>query len=216
MPSVSVVIPAFNAERYLGEALESICSQTLPGVEVILVDDGSTDATLRVAEGFSRRLNLVTLHQRNAGPAAARNAGIRQALGRYCAFLDADDIMLPQRLAEQASLLDANPGLGLIHSDLMTFDERGVIHQTRTAFSDPRGGEVLDHLLLDNFITTSTVMAPRDRLIEAGLFGEGRHVSEDFELWLRMAARWKVGYIDHPLVMYRYTGGSLSSDNPRS
>src|SRR5437879_10784631 len=87
MTAVSVVIPAFNAERYIGEALGSIRDQTLPDVEVILVDDGSTDGTLREAERFANSLDLTIVRQANAGPSAARNAGIRRASGRYCAFL---------------------------------------------------------------------------------------------------------------------------------
>jgi glycosyltransferase involved in cell wall biosynthesis len=212
MPAVSVVIPVFNAERYIADALESIRRQTLSDVEVIVVDDGSTDNTVREAERFSGSLGLTVMRQKNAGPAAARNAGIRRAQGRHCAFLDADDVMLPERLAAQVELFEADPDLGLVHTDLMTFDERGIIHRSRRAFSDPCGGMVLDRLLMDNFITTSTVMAPRERLIGAGLFGEERRVSEDFELWLRMAARWKVGYLDRPLVRYRRRPGSLSDD----
>jgi glycosyltransferase involved in cell wall biosynthesis len=210
--SISVVIPAYNAERHIGEALASIRDQDRRDVEVIIVDDGSTDDTLLVAEQFASGLDLVIVRQANAGPAAARNAGIRRARGQYCAFLDADDRMLPGRLSSQVELLGANPELGLVHTDLMTFDDTGIIHRSRRVFSDPCGGMVLHRLLLDNFITTSTVMAPTARLLEVGLFGEGRRVSEDFELWLRMAARWPVGYIDRPLVEYRRRPGSLSDD----
>jgi glycosyltransferase involved in cell wall biosynthesis len=212
MPAVTVVIPAFNAARHIAEALESVRDQTLRDVEVIVVDDGSTDGTRQEVARFARDLDLLVLTQANAGPAAARNAGIRRARGRYCAFLDADDVMLPERLSAQTALLDAETNLGLVHTDLSTFDEHGIIHRTRRSFSDPCGGQVLDRLLLDNFITTSTVMAPKARLIEAGLFGEHRRVSEDFELWLRMAARWRVGFIDRPLVKYRRRAGSLSDD----
>jgi len=212
MTKVSVVVPAYNAERYIGDALVSIQEQTLHEVEVVVVDDGSTDDTVAVVKGFADSLNLTLVCQMNAGPAAARNAGIRKARGRHCAFLDADDVMLPQRLAMQCELLDAEPDLGLVHTDLMTFDDGGIIHRTRRAFSEPGGGHVLDRLLLDNFITTSTVMAPTQRLIDAGLFDEARRVSEDFALWLRMAARWKVGYIERPLVKYRRRHGSLSDD----
>ncbi len=211
-PAVSVVIPAFNAELHLAEALASIREQTLRDVEVIVVDDGSTDRTIGVAAQLADSLDLVIVKQANAGPAAARNAGIRRARSRYCAFLDSDDVMLPERLAEQVAALDANEAVGLVHTDLMTFDEGGIIHRSRHAFSDPCGGMVLDRLLLDNFITTSTVMAPTARLIEAGLFGEGRRVSEDFELWLKMAARWQIVFIDRPLVRYRRRPGSLSDD----
>lgn len=211
-PAVTVVIPAFNAERHIGDALGSIRDQTTRDFEVILVDDGSRDGTLREVERFAGVLDLTVVTQANAGPAAARNNAIRRARGRYCAFLDADDVMLPERLAAQIALLDADPEMALVHTDLMTFDDRGTIHQTRHAFSNPCGGMVLDRLLLDNFITTSTVMASKARLLEVGLFGEARRVSEDFELWLRMAARWKVGFIDRPLVRYRRRPGSLSDD----
>lgn len=212
MPTVTVVIPAFNAERYIGEALGSIQEQTLRDVEVLLVDDGSTDGTLREAERFAGSLDLTIVRQANAGPAAARNVGIRRARGRYCAFLDADDIMLPELLAVQTALLKTDPDLGLVLTDVMTFDERGIIHRRRWNFSEPCVGTALERLLLENFVTTSAVMAPTERLLEAGLFSEERRVAEDYELWLRMAARWKVGFIDRPLVRYRYRCGSLSYD----
>jgi glycosyltransferase involved in cell wall biosynthesis len=210
---ITVVIPAYNAEAHIAAALTSICDQgAIDDVEVIVVDDGSSDGTAEAVEHFGDRLSVVVLRQQNAGPAAARNAGIRRARGRYCAFLDSDDLMLPGRLAAEAGMLDADPELGLVFTDLMTFDDSGIIHRSRRTFSAPRGGLVLDDLVLDNFITTSTVMAPTARLLEAGLFSEARRVSEDFELWLRMAARWNVGYVDRPLVLYRRRPGSLSDD----
>jgi len=212
VPAVTVIIPAFNAEGHIHEALASVCDQTLRDIEVVVVDDGSTDGTVREVESFTRDLLLVVVRQPNGGPAAARNRAIRLARGRYCAFLDADDVMLPDRLAAQFAMLENDADLGLVHTDLMTFDERGILHTTRRAFSNPCGGRILDRLLLDNFITTSTVMAPTGRLIEAGMFAEDRRVSEDFALWLRMAERWKVGFIDRPLVRYRHRHGSLSDD----
>jgi glycosyltransferase involved in cell wall biosynthesis len=212
VPAVTIIIPAFNVERYIGAALQSICDQTLRDAEVIVVDDGSTDGTIAEVERFADVLDLIVVGQANAGPAAARNAGLRRAQGRYCAFLDSDDLMLPERLAEQVEMLDGDPEIGLVHTDLMTFDDRGVIHRTRRAFSDPCGGMVLERLLLDNFITTSTVMARTACLIEVGMFPENRRVSEDFELWLKIAARWKIGFVDRPLVQYRRRPGSLSDD----
>lgn len=212
MARITVVIPAFNAECHLGEALSSVREQAVPDMEVLVVDDGSSDGTAGVAGSFSGTLDVRVLRQGNAGPAVARNVGVREASGDLVAFLDADDIMLPGRLSSQLALMLEQPDLGLVFSDLMTFDDRGVICRSRKMFSDPCGGWVLDSLLMDNFITTSTVMAPRERLLEAGLFNEERRISEDFELWLRMAARWKVGYIDRPLVRYRRRRGSLSDN----
>jgi glycosyltransferase involved in cell wall biosynthesis len=212
VPAVSVVIPTYNSAATLAETLASVGDQTFKDLEVVLADDGSSDDTVSVAESFAEFLDLRVLRQTNAGPGAARNAGIRAARGRYCAFVDADDLMMPDRLAQQAALLDAAPQLGLVHSDLVTFDERGIIHKSRRAFSDPCGGQILERLLLNNFITTSTVMAPTARLIEVGLFDERRRISEDFDLWLRIAERWPSGFIDHPLVRYRRRPGSASDD----
>lgn len=216
MTVVSVVIPTYNAQAYLADTLASVRDQTMRDVEVVLVDDGSTDDTLRIARDFGTSIDLTIIPQANSGPSAARNSGINAARGRYCAFIDSDDTMHPTRLADQAALLDTEPDLGLVYSDLETFDDNGTIHSTRRAFSNPRQGMILDDLLLDNFITTSTVMAPRERLIEAGLFDSKRRVSEDFDLWLRMACRWRIGFIDRPLVRYRRRPGSLSDDKLRT
>jgi glycosyltransferase involved in cell wall biosynthesis len=212
MPTVSVVMPAFNAARYIGEALGSIRDQTLRDVEVILVDDGSSDDTLREARRFASSLDLIIVQQQNQGPSTARNNGIRRARGRYCAFLDADDVMLPELLATQAALLDADRDLGLVLTDVATFDEKGTIRAAHWNLAGLAGAGVLERLLLENFVTTSAVMAPTTRLIEAGLFSPDRRVGEDYELWLRLAVRWKVACLDRSLVRYRYAEGSLSSD----
>jgi glycosyltransferase involved in cell wall biosynthesis len=211
-PVVTVVMPAFNAERYIGDALRSIAAQTLQEVEVIVVDDGSTDGTLAEVHRIADDLDVTVLQQKNAGPSAARNAGIRRARGRYCAFLDADDLMLPELLETEAALLDANPEVGIVLSDVTTFDERGTVREARWALPHPYDGSLLDRLAEENFVTTSAVMAPTQRLLDAGLFPEDRRVAEDYELWLRLASRWQMAFIERPLVRYRYTTGSLSSD----
>jgi glycosyltransferase involved in cell wall biosynthesis len=210
MPAVTVIIPAFNAARYIGAALGSITEQTLRDIEVIIVDDGSSDETIREAQRYAASLDLTILQQGNLGPAAARNAGIRRARGRYCALLDADDLMLPELLATGCALLDASPGVGLVVSDIITFDDKGTIHEGHWKLSAKQ--DALERLLIENFITTSAVMARTRCLIEAGLFPEHRRVAEDYELWLNMATRWRVLLVDRPLVRYRYTAGSLSSD----
>jgi glycosyltransferase involved in cell wall biosynthesis len=212
MPKVTVVMPAFNAARYIGQALASIHAQTLKDVEVIVVDDGSTDETIKEAERFGRLLDLTIIRQTNAGPSAARNLGIRRAGGPYCALLDADDIMLPELLAAQAEVLDADRSVGLVVTDVTTFNGDGIVHEQRWNLQETDDGAILERLLFENFVTTSAVMAPADRLKEAGLFNIERRVAEDYELWLRLAARWKVAVINRPLVRYRYSPGSLSDD----
>jgi len=212
MPLVTVIIPSYNSEECIAETLASVRKQTFADMEVILVDDGSSDGTITVARQFGDFMDLRILSQTNAGPAAARNSGIRASHARFCAFLDADDLMHPERLASQVGLLESDAALAMVHTDLMTFDENGIVHATKRAFSNPCGGDILDRLLIDNFVTTSTVMARRDRVVEVGLFDERRRVSEDFDLWLRMAERWPAGFIDRPLTQYRRRAGSLSDD----
>lgn len=212
MPEVTIIIPVFNAEQYIGDALDSICGQIFRDVEVIVIDDGSTDRTLAMVDEYRELLDLTVFRQANAGPAAARNNGIRQARGRYCAFLDADDVMLPELLSAQIELFSTQPNAGLVFTDIATFDERGTINPARWGFSESSSENILDRLLLDNFITTSAVMAPKDCLLHAGLFDENRLVAEDYELWLRLAVRWGVGIVPRPLVRYRYITNSLSSN----
>jgi len=210
MTRVTVVIPAYNAERYIEATLDSLVAQTLRDFEVMLVDDGSTDSTLERARRYAERFPLTILQQRQRGPSAARNAGIRQARGLYCAFLDADDLLLPSALAAQAARLDADPQVSIVATEVSTFNEQGTLRERRWDIAGTR--DVFARLLVENYITTSAVMARVDRLLEAGLFPEDRRVAEDYELWLNLAVRGKLALLDEPLVRYRYTSGSLSSN----
>ena len=210
MTRVTVVIPAYNAERYIEATFDSLVAQTLRDFEVVLIDDGSTDSTLERARRYTDQFALAILQQRQRGPSAARNAGIRQARGRYCAFLDADDLLLPGALAAQAARLDADPEVAIVATEVSTFNEQGTLRERRWDIAGTR--DVFSRLLVENYITTSAVMARVDRLIEAGLFPEDRRVAEDYELWLELAVRGKLALIEEPLVRYRYTSGSLSSN----
>src|SRR5579864_8740685 len=114
-PQVSVVIPAYNAARFLGDAIQSVLNQTYSNFEVVVVNDGSTDDTESVVRSFGDRLFYVK--QANKGVSAARNEGIKRARGQYVAFLDSDDVWLPTKLAEQIPFLEQNPEVGLVYSD---------------------------------------------------------------------------------------------------
>ena len=108
MPTVSVIIPVFNSEKYIRETIESVFTQKYTDYEIILIDDGSTDRTEEVTKRYLEKRNFYYIKQPNRGPAAARNRGIKISRGQYCAFLDADDLMMPERLSLQAAALQEN------------------------------------------------------------------------------------------------------------
>ena len=141
---VSSIIPVYNGEAYLREAVESILAQSYRPLEIIIVDDGSTDATALVARSFGDPVRWV--HQENAGPAAARNRGIGEARGRFIAFLDADDLWLPERLVRQVAELEADPDLACSVCLIQNFWMPDVAAEAERRRDDPRAGPVPGYL----------------------------------------------------------------------
>jgi len=215
MPDVSVVIPAFNAGRTITAALQSVFAQTFRRYEVIVVDDGSTDDTgLRIAEVGGR---IQYVRQTNGGPGAARNEGVRRARGRLIAFLDADDVWLPRKLQRQIAYFDRFPETGLLHAHTIvsrtpTQTLRELVDATPVDDLTSPPAHVfgdLFHAAID--INTLTVMVRRDVLADLGGFDERRELHvEDWDLWLRIAARHAIGFMPVPLAIHR-PGGSMSS-----
>jgi glycosyltransferase involved in cell wall biosynthesis len=210
IPFISVVIPARNAAAYLPEAIASVRAQTFLDYEIIVIDDGSTDGTSQIAAGFS---GVRCLKQSNRGAAAARNAGIAMARGRYIAFLDADDLWLPDKLDKQAAWLAANPSVVWVYSDARVFDS--ATRRTICRIGDRlhlHRGEILRPLLLCSFIPLATVVVHRAALIDAGLFDEALElrIGEDWNLWLRLAEEHTVGLIDEPLALIRMHASNTS------
>lgn len=216
-PRVSVVIPAWNAQRYLAECLDSVYGQDFDGgLEVILVDDGSTDTTAAVAEAYP---DLVLLRQPHRGPAAARNAGIRRARGEWVAFLDADDLWPAGKLQGQIDLLAGHPQAGLCFGDCRQFDAAGP--RPRTLFEEEGiegwgPGPVLTdawrRLLTAGFVTTGSVLARRRVLAALGGFDETLGLVEDLELWLRIARLHPVLWTPAVCLLRRRHDGNLSRD----
>jgi glycosyltransferase involved in cell wall biosynthesis len=204
---VSVVIAASNAERTIAETLASIAAQTFRDFEVIVVDDGSTDRTGEiVAESAAGLPQWTCLRRSNGGQPAARNTGIQAARGRYVAFVDADDLWMPEKLEKQVRRLDAHPRTGLVYTDTEIFD--GATGRTLGRASDKCGfyeGDVLKPLLLRCFIQSPTPMVRRAVFDDVGLFDEARgfEMAEDWPMWLRIAARWRVDVVREPLARYR-------------
>jgi glycosyltransferase involved in cell wall biosynthesis len=215
-PLVSVIIPAYNCARYLERALESVRAQRYPAdrLEIIVVDDGSTDRSPMVAAEYADRdPRVIALRQPNAGPAAARNRGIDAARGKLIAFLDADDTWAPDKLAEQAALFARDPGLGLVHCGVRFVDAEGVpverwMRQTRIA-----RGDILLEYVCDFFLITSSVMVPRHCLMDVGSFDESLRVGEDNDLFLRLIEKWPVECVDAPMLNRTIRADSLSRED---
>jgi len=206
--SVSVIIPTYNRAAMLREAIESVRQQTVKDVEVLVVDDGSTDETPRVVQEFG---DFVTyLRQDNGGVAAARNRGIQAAHGHYIAFLDSDDLWLPHKLERQIDYLRDHPEIGLLYARMWSYDvekpsERRLDpYVVATNFTELLNGP--------NAVTTSTVVVRRECLETVGVFNPAIRAAEDHELWLRIARRFAIGFLDEPLAEYRRHSKSINND----
>lgn len=211
MPLVSVVIPTYNAERYLGAAIESVLGQTATDLEVVVVDDGSTDGTEGVVRSYRDRVKY--LKQENTGVAVARNRGIAESRATYVAFLDADDTWLPGKLERQLEALKSNGRYRLCYAAHAVVDDDlrplGVRHSPR------RSTMIEDLILLGNVVgSICTVLCERNLFDQAGGFDPGLSQCADWEMWLRLAMLTDFLYLDEPLVTYRQHGTSMSRNIP--
>ena len=219
--AVSVVIPAYNVEEWLGDAIASALKQTVAPLETIVVDDGSADGTSGVAHRFGERVRYC--YQKNAGAAAARNRGIHEAQGKWIAFLDADDWWAPERLAAGLEVLRRHPELPWVAGSYYRVYADG----TRVRF--PRSPAYLELLRDDCYFPnlydayavgllfhTSTMLVRKDVLVEAGMFDTGLCVCEDDDLWFRIADKHPaIGYVNRPVSTYREGRSGSETDSKR-
>jgi glycosyltransferase involved in cell wall biosynthesis len=199
-PLVSVIVPAYNAERFLGRAMRSALAQTYPHLELIVVDDGSTDGTAEVIRSF-RDARVRHLSQANRGQGAARNLGIRASTGRYVTFLDADDLYLPQKVERQVEFLTAHPECQIAFCEAFHFYSR---RPHTLLVRKPRLGSVdmLRELLRASFVNPNTMMIVGDLLRGGVLFREDRYAPEEWDLCLRLArAGHRFGHQPEALVV---------------
>lgn len=205
MPKVSIIIPAYNAEDYIREAVDSALAQTHEDREVIVVDDASTDDTPLVLKSYGDR--IIVHRQANAGVSGARNTGARLATGAILAFLDADDLWRPTKL--EAQLAAAQHPVS--YTNRFNFGERGHLPEVQSEITPLLSGDVFVPLMLrGNFITVSSVMMTRGVFAELGGFEHQPGGCEDWDLWLRAAQRYQFSVCPEPLVGYRFTSNSMS------
>lgn len=213
-PLVSVIIPAYQVSGFIKETLESVLSQTFKDYEVILINDGSPDTPL-LEEQIKPYSHLITyLKQPNGGAGAARNAGVRAAQGKFVAFLDGDDVWLPNFLSAQLELLSSDGGYDVVYADATNFTNAGLSQSTNMDMNPSEGEVTVESLISARCcVITSSVVALRSKVIIVGCFDERFRNSQDFDLWLRLAKHGaRFTYQKRVLVHRRIYEGSLASN----
>lgn len=231
-PRVSVIMPAFNCERYIAQAMTSVLRQTDPDLELIVVDDGSTDSTLEIARALAAEdARVVIVPQRNSGrPAIARNAGLEAARGKHLSFLDADDSWEPERLELLVGGIEAHPEWVAVFHDMQYVEESGQPMREKYLADSNFPGRAIEFVqrvegdwyecgerffvfmhLKFAAIHTNTILIARDRTPIRPIRFDTRFVCcEDTDLWLRLARRQRIGYLDRTLASYRQHGAGIS------
>lgn len=211
MIRISTIIPAYNADAYIERAVDSALIQQIDGAEVLVVDDGSTDATREMLAAYGGRIRVIS--QPNRGLSNARNRGILEARGTYVAFLDADDYWRPGKLAAQLALLASDPTLGFVSCHAALLDEHGHSVGSWTYSAPPN--DLLAHLFRRNAAipaSGSGVVVRRELFAAAGLFDSGLRSLEDIDMWMRLAAITRFGCVPEELAVIVRRGDSMSGD----
>lgn len=207
---ISVIIPTFNCEKYICEAIDSVLHQTCSDYEIIVVDDGSMDDTKEMIK--VRYPAVRYFYVENNGVSAARNLGISKAQGELIAFLDADDRWLPEKLEKQAAQFGLDETVGLVFTENYFFHEQEISKFTANKRSRLMHGNIVRNIFLKSYVVTSTVMVRKSVFDRVGLFEEELSVAEDDNMWMRIGMKYNIVLLDEKLVQYRTTSGSLGSD----
>ena len=226
-PVISIVIPTFNSANYLVESLDSVLGQKYPSMEILVIDDGSTDNTLTVLEPYRDRVKY--FKQPNwGGPSRPRNVGIQNATGEFIAFFDSDDVMLPGKLSRSAAVLIENPDIDFVFTNFQGVDESGHVVrkdyladyrnfradlETREpeALGTMSGSKTFTHLISANFIGTSSVLCRKSVFDKVGLMDETLLNADDVNMWGRIAhAGYRFAFLDAVLHSYRMRSGGVT------
>lgn len=218
MPKVSAIIPAFNAAKFLPQAIESVFVQTYRDWEIVLVDDGSTDNTVNIVQPYIDRApaQFQYIYKKNQGLPRARNEAIQNARGELLALLDADDVWRPDRLTRSVAVLDARPKAGLAHAKVARVDSEGHFIDIPPADRRYLDGQIAQHIYTRRaHIQCPTTTFRRECVEAVGGFDSAIPGTADRDLWLRIAERYEVAFIDEILADYRMSAGSMSHDLER-
>lgn len=209
MPKVSVILPVYNGEKYVREAVESVLDQTFPDFELIIIDDGSTDATSEILDRFSDSRIARLRNEKNFGLVGSLNKGLGESRGEFIARMDADDVSLPERFEKQVAYLVAHPEIGVLGTAILQTDNRGqgiaavVLPETHEA--------ILREMLSGLAVAHPTVMARRQVVLAAGGYNPNFGDAEDTELWSRLIFRTRFANLSQVLHRHRLHNQSVTS-----
>lgn len=210
-PTVSVIIPTYNRAHLITRAIRSVLNQTYHDFELIVVDDGSTDNTEEIVNGFNDPRIKYIRHDKNKRVAAARNTGIKAARGSYIAFQDSDDEWLPTKLEKQLQAFkNASPEVGVVYSGIWRIEGNKRKH---IGYHDKKGKEedLCHNLLKKSFIYVQSAIIKKECFAKAGMFDEDMSVAEDWEFWIRISKYYHFKYVKGTLTRVYFTPDSLSS-----
>ncbi|MDW8104389.1 MAG: glycosyltransferase [Armatimonadota bacterium] len=208
MPLVSVVLTSYNHAVYLPQAIESALGQTLGDTEIVAIDDASTDGSPELLQRYADRVRVV-LHTANRGTYATLNEGIGLTSAPYIAILNSDDVWLPEKLEKQLAVIERDARIGLVHTGFRVIDGEGNPMKGNPLgirFHPRPQGDLLPDLLTRNLFITSSVLFRRECVEQCGLFEEHLFGMGDWDLWLRIAEHYQIGYVPEPLTLYRLHG----------
>lgn len=211
-PVVSVLIPVYKGERFVARAIRSILEQSLLQTEVIIVNDGSPDASFEAIKPYLCDSRLKYLEQENAGVAAARNSALRVATGKYIGLCDQDDEWLPHKAEVQVAYLEAHPDFAMVHGDVNYIDESGNLLPHDAYFPSAVSGDCFPRMFMGNPVMAVAALFRRSVIDEVGGFDPEIKYADDYDLWLRIAVNHKIGFIDEPLARYRLHENNNSHD----
>ena len=206
--AVSAVIASYNMGRYLGAALDSVLAQDYRPLQVIVVDDGSTDETASILAAYRQREGLQVIRQANGGQTSAKNRGLSAATGKYVAFCDADNVWLPGKLTRQVQLIEERQGVAVVYGDVALIDGAG--RPLATPAVRRYSGRITRPLLFDNFVTFNTALVLRAAVVECGGFDPALRMAIDYDLWLRLSTRYEFHYVPETFAQYRVWEGQMS------
>lgn len=237
-PSVSVIIPTYNSAKFVVGTINSVLSQTLKDIEIIVVDDGSTDNTQSVIEPIREKIQYIRTD--NKGPAHARNVGMKAAMGKYVAFLDADDLYLPHKLELEVSFIEAHPEVKIVATEVSsligdtvaeeyhlrsyhgiyrrkgwTYEDVFPIHGKFTckAVSTPIPfyiGDIFRYVLQGPMLMSNTILFPREILQTVGYFNEAYRLADEYELIVRICKHYQAAFLNIPTYLYLYHDNQIS------